>query len=157
MEYIVNETAFSTKQNFRIYDMHGDVVYNVTGRFARDGGEMHLLDRKGNEQAQIQKTHDRLVEVFDIHLSDGKKAQARKRFEWGAQLYDVESWDGKTMTLTADMSGDDCALHIDKACVMDVEEQHSAWGRRYIIHIPGEEYALLGLCLLMVIDHKPNA
>ncbi len=149
MQLLFKERLFSWFDSYDIYDIDGNVLFEVKGELAW-GHCFRVYDAKGNELGMVKQCVLTFLPAFEIYIQDQCVGSISKEFSLLVPKYDIDymGWhvEGDFFEWDYEIT-DGCGR-----CVATVSKELFNWTDTYTIDVEDPQNALAALMLVLAID-----
>ncbi len=155
MKLYMKQHIFTIGDRFSIYDIDGEVIYEVEGEVFTFGDKLHIYDRFGNEVARIEQELFSFLRTYRVIRGESEVATIRKEFTFFTDSYSIL---GPEMTVEGDFFDRtydifDASGHV----LARIDREWFTLGDAYVIDIDDGQDTVNILAIALAIDAAISA
>ncbi len=149
MKFYIKQKVFSFKDKFNVFDAAGEVIYTAEGEIFSLGKKLHIRDINGEEIIFIRQKLASFLPKYEISVGNGEFFEVKKNFTLLRHEYSVPEYG---ITVKGDFFAHDYKVFQNGKEIAQMTKAWASWGDSYSIEIFDDEYALVALSIILVID-----
>lgn len=149
MKLYVKQKIFSLTDAFVIKDANENDYYIGKRKFFSFGVNIDVYNRNDTIVANIQQKLFSFLPQYDINITNGTSFTVVKKFDFFKSEFQFKGID---LRIDGDFFSHNFTLYNGNQRIMEVSKQWLSWGDTYELDIIADEYELLCICAVIVID-----